>query len=87
MRDQALNVTLLRFLAHARMMLAASRSDYNEHRPQSRLGWPTPSAYDRAPPKNAAGTLRHERAQRFGLLPRPQARDQITRRLHLRLMR
>jgi putative transposase len=45
LRDELLNETLFRSLAHARAELAAWRTDYNTSRPHSRLGWLTPQAY------------------------------------------
>ena len=45
MRDEVLNETLFRSLAHARAVLAAWRRDYNEQRPHSKLGWMTPCTY------------------------------------------
>ena len=45
LRDELLNETLFRSLAHARMALEGWRRDYNTDRPHSRLGWLTPAAY------------------------------------------
>jgi putative transposase len=45
LRDELLNETLFRSLAHARAILEAWRTDYNDERPHSRLGWMTPSIY------------------------------------------
>ena len=45
LRDELLNETLFRSLPHARALLEAWRSDYNEERPHSKLGWLTPRAY------------------------------------------
>ena len=45
LRDELLNETLFRSLAHARIELDAWRMDYNMCRPHSKLGWFTPSAY------------------------------------------
>jgi putative transposase len=45
LRDELLNETLFRSLAHARSMLEAWRTDYNHHRPHSRLGWMSPAIY------------------------------------------
>jgi transposase InsO family protein len=45
LRDELLNETLFRSLAHARSMLAAWRADYNHDRPHSRLGWLSPATY------------------------------------------
>ena len=53
LRDELLNETLFRSLPHARAVLEAWRSDYNEERPHSKLGWLTPRAYASAPCGNA----------------------------------
>lgn len=45
LRDQLLNETLFRSLAHARAALETWRADYNTERPHSRLGWMTPETY------------------------------------------
>jgi putative transposase len=45
LRDELLNETLFRSLGHARAMLEAWRTDYNHHRPHSRLGWMSPAIY------------------------------------------
>lgn len=45
LRDELLNETLFRSLAHARAMLEAWRVDYNHSRPHSRLGWMSPAIY------------------------------------------
>ena len=45
LRDELLNETLFRSLAHARAVLEAWRADYNHERPHSRLGWMSPAAY------------------------------------------
>jgi putative transposase len=43
LRDEMLNETLFRSLAHIRAVLAAWRADYNTDRPHSRLGWMSPA--------------------------------------------
>lgn len=43
LRDECLNETLFTSLAHARLVLAAWRRDYNTIRPHSRLGGRTPA--------------------------------------------
>jgi putative transposase len=48
LRDELLNETLFRSLAHAKAVLEAWRRDYNEARPHSKLGWMTPGTYARA---------------------------------------
>lgn len=56
MRDEVLNETLFRSLAHARAVLAAWRRDYNEQRPHSKLGWMTPCTYAATLSGNAGQT-------------------------------
>lgn len=45
LRDELLNETLFPSLRHARVTLAAWRTDYNTERPHSRLGWQTPAEF------------------------------------------
>jgi len=45
LRDELLNETLFRSLAHTRAALEAWRADYNSERPHSRLGWMSPAIY------------------------------------------
>jgi hypothetical protein len=45
LRDELLNETLFRSLAHARIALEAWRADCNTNRPHSRLGWMSPAIY------------------------------------------
>ena len=45
MRDELLNETLFRNLAHARVAIAAWANDYNTERPHSALDYQTPVAY------------------------------------------
>jgi putative transposase len=45
LRDELLNETLFRSLAHTRVALEIWRADYNTMRPHSRLGWMTPITY------------------------------------------
>ncbi|MFZ3585541.1 integrase core domain-containing protein, partial [Loktanella sp. DJP18] len=42
---ELLNETLFPSLHHARVTLAAWRTDYNTERPHSRLGWQMPAAF------------------------------------------
>ena len=42
LRDEFLNEPLFSSLPHARSALSSWRSDYNDHRPHSSLGWLTP---------------------------------------------
>jgi putative transposase len=48
LRDELLNETLFRSLAHTHAVLEAWRADYNSERPHSRLGWMSPAIYARA---------------------------------------
>src|SRR4249919_1643993 len=43
LRDELLNETLFRSLSHTRAVLEAWRTDYNNERPHSRLGWMSPA--------------------------------------------
>lgn len=45
LRDELLNETLFTSLAQARVALGCWRTDYNDARPHSQLGWKTPSAF------------------------------------------
>lgn len=45
LRDELLNQTLFRSIRHAREVLTAWRTDYNQDRPHSSLGWLTPTEY------------------------------------------
>jgi putative transposase len=45
LRDELLNETLFRSLAHTRAVLDAWRADYNTDRPHLRLGWMSPTGY------------------------------------------
>ena len=45
LRDELLNETLFRSIAHARRVLEAWRQDHNIDRPHSRLGWQSPIQY------------------------------------------
>ena len=45
MRDEFLNETLFRSLAHARDLIAAWITDYNTERPHSALGYQTPAGF------------------------------------------
>jgi len=45
LRDELLNETLFRSLAHTRAVLEAWRADYNHERPHSRLSWMSPAIY------------------------------------------
>lgn len=47
MRDELLNETMFRNLAHARVVIAAWVTDYNTERPHSALGYQTPVDYAR----------------------------------------
>ena len=45
LRDELLNETLFTSLAQARVALGCWRTDYNDARPHSQLGWKTPSEF------------------------------------------
>lgn len=45
MRDEILNETMFRNMAHARAVIRAWATDYNEERPHSALGYQTPRAF------------------------------------------
>lgn len=45
MRDELLNETMFRDMAHARSTIRAWAADYNEDRPHSALGYQTPKAF------------------------------------------
>ncbi len=45
LRDEFVNETLFSSLTHARSALSNWRSDYNDHRPHSGLGWMTPAEF------------------------------------------
>ena len=45
MRDELLNETLFKSIAHAREKIAAWADDYNSERPHSSLGYDTPAAF------------------------------------------
>jgi putative transposase len=45
LRDELPNETLCRSLPHARVALDTCHRDYNNKRPQSSLGWETPTAF------------------------------------------
>ena len=45
MRDELLNETMFRDMAHARSVIRAWATDYNEERPHSALGYQTPKAF------------------------------------------
>jgi len=72
LRDELLNETLFRSLAHAREALEAWRRDYNEHRLHSKLGWMTPADYACA----ISGEPGRGAALRNGSATRPLANTQ-----------
>ncbi|GHG95489.1 hypothetical protein GCM10010961_29240 [Pseudodonghicola xiamenensis] len=49
MRDELLNKTMFRNLAHARIVIAAWAADYDTERPHSALDYQTPTDYARPP--------------------------------------
>jgi putative transposase len=46
LRDELLNETLFTSLAQARVARGCWRTDYNDARPHSQLGWKTPSKFN-----------------------------------------
>jgi putative transposase len=59
LRDELLNETLFPSLHHARVTLAAGRTDYNTERPHSRLGWKTPAEFAQSFAPQRGLTLRN----------------------------
>lgn len=49
MRDELLNETMFRNLAHARVVISAWAADYNTERPHSALAYQTPADFARTP--------------------------------------
>lgn len=70
LRDELLNETLFSSLAHSRSALSNWRSDYNDHRPHSGLGWLTPAEFAQStnPRRNAVLCSRN------GSAPHPRYR-------------
>lgn len=74
LRDEFLNETLFSSLNQARSALSNWRSDYNDHRPNSGLGWLTPSEFAQTlNPRRDAGL-----SSRNGSAPQPAATAQNT---------
>jgi hypothetical protein len=71
-RDELLNETMFRDLAHARSTIRAWAADYNEERPHSALGYQTPRRSPRTCSPQPTAALRYLKAPR------------ICRLLHLR---
>lgn len=69
LRDELLNETLFPSLHHARVTLAAWRTDYNTERSYSRLGWQTPAAFAQTFAPQRGLTLRNRKS--FAPLPLP----------------
>ncbi|MBB4232589.1 putative transposase [Rhizobium mongolense] len=69
LRDEFLNETLFSSLAHARSALSNWRSDYNDHRPHSGLGWLTPAEFAQTIDPRRDAVLR----SRNGSAPQPAA--------------
>ena len=69
LRDEMLNEMLFRSPSHARLVLDAWRRDYNESRPQSKLGWLTPQANAQA----LTGQISRPDARVVGCADRPLA--------------
>ena len=64
LRDELLNETLFPSLHHARVTLAAWRTDYNTERPLSSLGWQTPAAFAQTFTPQRGLTLRNPQSSR-----------------------
>ncbi len=69
LRDELLNETLFSSLPHARSALLNWRSDYNDHRPHSGLGWLTPAEFAQTINLRRDAVLR----SRNGFAPQPAA--------------
>ena len=69
LRDEFLNETLFSSLTHARSALSNWRSDYNDHRPHSGLGWMTPAEFAQTINPRRDAVLR----SRNGFAPKPAA--------------
>ena len=69
LRDEFLNETLFSSLTHARSALSNWRSDYNDHRPHSGLGWMTPAEFAQIINPRREAVLR----SRNGSAPQPAA--------------
>ena len=69
LRDELLNETLFSSLTHARSALLNWRSDYNDHRPHSGLGWMTPAEFAQTINPRRDAVLR----SRNGSAPQPAA--------------
>ncbi|NEH75023.1 IS3-like element ISRle4 family transposase, partial [Rhizobium leguminosarum] len=69
LRDEFLNETLFSSLAHARSALSNWRSDYNDQRPHSGLGWLTPAEFAQTLNPRRDAVLR----SRNGSAPQPAA--------------
>ncbi|MEH7845959.1 IS3 family transposase [Rhizobium laguerreae] len=74
LRDEFLNETLFSSLAHARSALSNWRSDYNDQRPHSGLGWLTPAEFAQTINPRRDAVLR----SRNGSAPQPAATEPTT---------
>ncbi len=74
LRDEFLNETLFSSLAHARSALSNWRSDYNDQRPHSGLGWLTPAEFAQTLNPRRDAVLR----SRNGSAPQPAATEPTT---------
>lgn len=72
MRDELLNETMFRDLAHARSAIRAWAEDYNEERPHSALGYQTPKAFaeDLLTATDSRAAL-HENSAHLSVAPPP----------------
>ncbi|MET3759411.1 hypothetical protein ABID08_006802 [Rhizobium binae] len=69
-----MNETLFSSLAHARSALSNWRSDYNDQRPHSSLGWLTPAEFAQTLNPRRDAVLR----SRNGSAPQPAATEPTT---------
>ena len=72
MRDEFLNETLFRNLAHARDLIAAWVTDYNTERPHSALRHQTPAGFALHLTPQSPGPLHAMRVPRAGRLLNPR---------------
>jgi putative transposase len=71
LRDELLNETLFPSLHHARVTLAAWRTDYNTERPHSRLGWQTPAEFAQTFAPQQGLTLRNPQSSAPATVAQP----------------
>jgi putative transposase len=78
LRDELLNETLFRSLAHTRAVLEAWRADYNTDRPRSRLGWMSPAIYASARRSAALRSPDSSAPRTASITPQPGITDRQT---------